>query len=139
MFIFLFLTYFTLNSRHASSTSLELNQMSSFLFLSNTPFGICSTLLYPFIYQWTSRSFHVLNIVITAAVNIEVHVSSSIKVSSGYMPSSETLGLGSYGSFIPSFLRNPYIFLHSGCISLHCHQQSKRFPFLHTLSSIYCW
>ena len=37
-------------------------------------------------------------------MNIEVHVCFSILVSSGYMPSS---GIArSYGSFIPSFLRN---------------------------------
>ena len=32
-------------------------------------------------------------------------------------------------SFIPSFLRNLHIFSHSGCISLHSHQQCKRVPF----------
>ena len=135
----LFLTYFTLNNRHASSTSLELSQMSSFLLLSILH---CIYVPYFFIHSSINKHlgcFHVLTIVITAAMNIEVQVSSSIRVSSGYMPSSKTFGLGSYGSFIPSFLRNPYIVLHSGCISLHSHQQSKRFLFLHTLSSIYCW
>ena len=37
----------------------------------------------------------------SAAVNIEVHVSFSVLVSSGYMPSPGISG--SYGSFIPSF------------------------------------
>ena len=45
--------------------------------------------------------FHVLAIVNSAAVNIEVHVSFSVLVSSGYMPSPGISG--SYGSFIPSF------------------------------------
>ena len=48
--------------------------------------------------------FHVLAIVNSAAMNIGVPVSFSILVFSGFLPSS---GLGgSYGSFIPSFLRN---------------------------------
>ena len=45
--------------------------------------------------------FRVLAIVSSAAVNVGVHVSFSILVSSGYMPKSEIAG--SYGGFIPSF------------------------------------
>ena len=45
--------------------------------------------------------FHILAIVNSAAVNIGVHVSFSILVSSGYMPSSGIAG--SYGSFVPTF------------------------------------
>ena len=48
--------------------------------------------------------FHVLAIVNCAAINIGLHVSFSIMISSGYRPSSGIVG--SYGSFIPSFLRN---------------------------------
>ena len=46
--------------------------------------------------------FHVLAIVNSAAMNIGVHVSFSILVSSGYMPSSGIAGL--YGSFKDFFL-----------------------------------
>ena len=48
--------------------------------------------------------FHVLAVVNSAAMNNGIHVSLSILVSSGFMPRSRIAG--SYGSFIPSFLRN---------------------------------
>ena len=43
--------------------------------------------------------FHVIAMVNSAAVNSGVHVSLSVLVSSGYMPSSGSAG--SYGGFIP--------------------------------------
>ena len=56
--------------------------------------------------------FHVLAVVNSAAMNSGIHVSFSILVSSGYMPGS---GLdGSYGGFIPGFLRNLHTIFHSG-------------------------
>ena len=66
--------------------------------------------------------FHVLAIVNCAPLKNRIHASFSILVFLERMPRSGIAG--SYGGFIPSFLRN----LHSGYINLHSHQQCKSIP-----------
>ena len=70
---------------------------------------------------------YILAIVNSTSVNIGVHMSFSIMVSSGYMPSSGIVG--SYGSFNLRFLRNLHTVLHSACNNLHSHQQCKSISF----------
>ena len=79
--------------------------------------------------------FHVLAVVNNAAMNIGVHVFFWINVFIFFREIPRSGIAGPYTSFIFNFWGNSILF-HSGCTSLHLHQQYTRIPFLCILTNI---
>ena len=101
--------------------------MCSFLWLSNIPLCVYHRFFIHSLVNSHLGCFHVLAIVNNTAMNIGIHVSFSILVSSGYVPSS---GLaGSYRGFISKFFKESPHCLPQWLYKFHSHQQCKRVPF----------
>ena len=133
-FHFLFLTCFTLFTDSRFIHITKMTQFLSCLWLCNIPLYICT----PNFFICSSVSgllycFCVLAVVNSAAVNIGVHVSFWIMVFLWYVPSSRFAG--SYGSFIPSSIRNLHPVLCSGGVSYISTNSAVRSPFLHIISN----
>ena len=138
VFVFFLLT--SLSMRVSSSIHVAVNGIMSFFFMAEE-YSIVYIYHIFLIQSSVNRHLgcsYVLAVLNSAAIIIQVHMSFSRKVLSGYMPKSGIAG--SYGSSTYGFQRYHHTYLHSGCTSLHSHQECRRVPFSpHPLQHLILW
>ena len=119
----------------APSASLQMTQFHSFLWLLHIYIYICHIFI---IHSSVDGNLAFLSCpgYCSAAVNIGVHMSFEIMIFSGYMPRSGIAG--SYSVLFSVFWGTSILFSIM-VVSVYIPTNSlEGFPFLHTLSSIYC-
>ena len=118
----------------SSSTSLQIIQFHSFLWLGNIPLYICILSSLSIHLSMTFRLLHIQAIVNSSEMNTGVRVSFWIVVFSGYVPTSGLLCPMVVFVFQETSILFPFM-----AVSVSIPTNSvKRFPFFHTPSSIYC-